>query len=181
MPYVDDIIIFSSTPEEHLERLRLVFERFRAHNLKINPDKCDFFRMKVQFLGQIVSENGLGVDPSKIEAVQKFPVPRSQTEVESFLGLASYYRRFVQKYTEMARPLHRASETSTKFERTPEARDAFESLKLKLTSAPILAFPCFEEPFILYTDASQFAMGAVLAQVQDGKERAICYASRSLS
>ena len=181
VPYLDVIIIFSSTPEEHLERLRLVFERFRAHNLKINPDKFDFFRMKVQFLGHIVSKNGLEVDPSKIEAVQKFPVPRSQTEVESFLGLASYYRRFVPKFAEIARPLHKASETSTKFEWTPEAQDAFESLKLKLTSTPILVFPCLKEPFILYTDASQFAMGAVLAQVQDGKERAICYASKTLS
>ena len=118
---------------------------------------------------------------SKVEAVQKIPVPRSQTEVKSFLGLASYYRSFVPKFAEIARPMHKASETSTKFEWTPEAQDAFESLKLKLTSTPILAFPCLKEPFIFYTDASQFAMGAVLAQVQDGKERAICYASKSLS
>ena len=137
--------------------------------------------MKVQFLGHIVSKDGLEVDPSKKEAVQKFPAPRSQTEVKSFLGLASYYRRFVPKSAEIARLLHKASETSTIFEWTPEAQDAFESLKLKSTSTPILAFPCLKEPFILYTDASQFAMGAVLAQVQDGKERAICYASRSLS
>ena len=177
---LDDIIIFSSTPEEHLERLRLVFQRFRAYDLKINPDKRDFFKMKVQFLGHIVSKDELEVDPSKIEAVQKFPLPRSQTEVNSFLGLASYYRRFVPKFAEIARPLHKASETSTKFDWTPEAQDAFESLKLKLTSTPILAFPCLKEPFILYTDASQFAMGAVLAQVQDGKERAFCYASKSL-
>ena len=100
--------------------------------------------------------------------------------MKSFLGLASYYRRFVPKFTEIARPLHKASETSTKFEWTPEAQNAFESLKIKLTSTPILAFPCLKEPFILYTDASQFAIGAVLAQVQDGKGRAICYASKSL-
>ena len=137
--------------------------------------------MKVQFLGHIVSKDGLGVDHSKVEAVQKFPVPRSQTEVESFLGLASFYRRFVAKFAEIARRLHKASETSAKFERTREAQDLFEFLKLKPTSTPILAFPCLKAPFILTTDASQFAMGAVLAQVQHGKERAICYASRSLS
>ena len=97
------------------------------------------------------------------------------------MGLASYYRRFVPKYAEIARPLHKAGETSTKFEWTPQAQDAFESLKLKLTSTPILPFPCLKEPFILYTDASQFAMGAVVAQVQDGTERAICYATRALS
>ena len=181
VPYLDDIIIFSSTPEEHLERLRLVFERFRAYNLKINPDNCDFFWMKLQFLGHIVSKDGLEVDPSKIEAVQKFPLPRSQPEVNSFLGFASYYRRFVPKFAEIARTLHKASETSTKFEGTPEAQDAFESLKLKLTSTPILVFPCLKEPFILYNDASQFAIGAALAQEQDGKERAICYDSKSLS
>ena len=169
VPFLDDISIFSSTPEEHLERLRLVFERFRAHSLKINPDKCDFFRMKVQFLGDIVSKDGLEVDPSKIEAVEKFPVPRTKIEVKSFLGLASYYRRIVPKFAEIARLLYKASETSTMFEWTPEAQDAFESLNLKLTSTPILAFPCVKESFILYTDASQFAMGAVLAQVQEGK------------
>ena len=91
VPYLEDIIIFSSTPEEQLQRLRLVFEQFRPHNLKINPDKCDFFRMKVQFLGHIVGQDGLEVDPSKIEAVQKIPVPGSQTEIKSFLGLASFY------------------------------------------------------------------------------------------
>ena len=153
--------MFSSTPKEHLERLRHVFQRFRAHNLKINPDKCDFFRRKVQFLGQMVSKDCLEVDPSKIEAVQKFPVPRSQTEVKSFLGLSSYFRRFVPKFAEIERPLHKASQTSTNFEWTREAQDAFDSLKLKLTSTSILAFPCLKEPFIFYTDASQIVMGAV--------------------
>ena len=137
--------------------------------------------MKVQFLGHIKSKDILEIDPSKTEAVQKFPVPRSQTDVKLFLGFATYYRRFVPKFAGIARPLQKTSETSTKFDWEPEAQDAFESLKLKLTSTPKLAFPCFKKPFILYTDASQFAMGAVLAQVLDGKERAICYASRSLS
>ena len=115
VPYLDDIILFSSTPKEHLERFRLVFQRFRAHNSKINPVKCDFFRMKVQFRGHKVSKDGLEVDPSTKEPVQKFPVPRSQTAVKSFLGLASYYWRFLPKYAEIARPLHKAGETSTKF------------------------------------------------------------------
>ena len=175
--YLDDIILFSSTPEEHLERLRLVFERFRAHNLNINPDNCDFFRMKVQFLVHLVSKEGLNVDPSKVEAVQKFPDPISKIEV-TFIGLASFYLRYVPKFAEITRPLHKAGETSTKFEWTPAALDAFEYIKLKLTT-PILASPCLTEPFILYTDASQFAMGAVLAQVQHGKQQAICYASKS--
>ena len=98
-----------------------------------------------------------------------------------FLGPASYYRKIVPKFAEIARALLEASQTSTKLERTPAAQDVFESLKLKLTSTPILAFPCFKEPFIFYTGANHFAMGAVLAQVEDGKERALCYASKSLS
>ena len=116
-----------------------------------------------------------------MEAVQKLPVPRSQTEGISFLGIASFYRRFVPTSAKIARPLHKASETSTKFDWTPAAQDAFESLKLTLTSTPILAFPCLKEPFILYTDVSHFAMGASVAQVQDGTERSVCNASKSLS
>ena len=181
VPYIDDIIVFSKTPEQHLERLKMVFERFRAANLKINPSKCDFFRTQVPFLGHIVSKEGLQADPSKVEAVKTFPIFKNQTEVKAFLGLASYYRRFVPNFAEIARPLHKASETSSKFSWNTDAQHAFELLKQKLTSTPILAFPCLSEPFILYTDASQFAMGAVLAQVQEGKERAICYASRTLS
>ena len=181
VPYLDDIIIISSTPEEHLQLLRLNFARFRAHNSKINPYKCDFSRMTVEFLGHIASKDGIEVDPSKIESVQKFPVPRSQTEVKSFLGPASYYRGLVPKFAEIARTLLKASETSTKTEWTSAAQDAFESLKMKLASTPILLFPCLKEPFVLYTDASHFAMGAVLAQVQDGRELAICHASKSTS
>ena len=111
--------------------------------------------MKVQFIGHIVSKNGLQVDPSKVKAVQKFPGPQSQTEVKSILVLASYYRRFVPKFAEIVRPLHKASETSAKFEWTSAAQEALQSLKLTLTSTPILAFPCHKE--LLYTDASQIA------------------------
>ena len=137
--------------------------------------------MKSLFIGHIVSKNGLQVDPSKIEVFQKIPEPHYQTEVKSILGFASYYRRLVPKFAEIAGPLNKASETSTKFEWTSAAQEAFESSKLKLTSTPILAFPCDREPVILYTDASQIARGAVLAQVQDGKERANFYDSESIS
>ena len=180
MPYLEDFIFFLSTPEEHLEKenLRLVSERFCAHNLKINPDKCVCFRMKVQSLSHIVSKDGLEVDPSRMEALQKLPVPWSQTEVKLSLGLDSYYRRFALKFAEIGRPLHGTSETSTKFTWTLAAQDAFESLKLTLTRSPIFAFPYLEEPFVHNIDASHFAMGAVLVKVQDTKERTICYASK---
>ena len=179
VPYLDDSIVISSSLEEQFEWLRLVFEGFRVHISKINPDNCDFFLMKVHFLGPIVRKNGVEVDSSKVEAIQKFPVPKSQTEVKSFSGLASYYRRFVPKFAEKARPLHKASETSTKFEGTLADQDAFGSFIFKLTSTPILPFPCLKEPSILQTDASQFTMVAGLAIVQDGKKRIICCASKS--
>ena len=181
VPYLDDCIIFSATAEEHLHRLREVLERFRAANLKINPLKSEFFRMKVQFLGHIISKKGLQVDPEKVSAVKRFPVPTNQTQVKSFLGLCSYYRRYVKNFADIARPLHKASETSSPFKWTEEAHEAFEKLKSCLLTTPILAFPSTKDPFILYTDASQTAMGAVLAQIQDGKERAICYASKAFT
>ena len=181
VPYLDDCIIFSRTAEEHLERLRQVFERFRATNLKINPTKCEFFRTRVPFLGHIISKDGLEADPEEVAAVKDFPIPTSPTEVKSFLGLCSYYRRYVKNFADIARPLHKASESKSLFLWTPEAQDAFETLKRKLISTPILALPSMKEPFFLYTDASMTAMGAVLSQVQDGQERAICFASKAFS
>ena len=179
--YLDNCIIFSKTAEEHLERLRQVFERFRAANLKINPTKCELFRTRVPFLGHIFSKYGLEADPEKVAAVKHFPIPTSPIEFKSFLGLCSYYRRYVKNFADTARPLHKASENNSPFLWTPEAQDAFGILKRKLMSTPILALPSMKEPFILYTDASLTAMGAVLSQVQNGQERAICYASKAFS
>ena len=115
VPYLDDCIIFSSTAEEHIEILRELLERFRSANLKINPTKCEFFRTRVPFLGHIISKNGLEADPDKIAAVKKYPIPTNPTEVKTFLGLCSYYRRYVQKFAEIARPLHKASEVTANF------------------------------------------------------------------
>ena len=181
IPYLDDCIIFSRTAEEHIERLREVFQRFKDANLKINPLKCEFFRQHLPFLGHIVSRDGIQADPAKTSAVRQYPVPKSVTEVKSFLGLCSYYRRYVRDFAAIARPLHQLTEKTKEFHWNPEAHKAFEELKDCLTSTPILAFPSMNEPFILYTDASQFAIGAVLAQVQNGLERVICYASKSLN
>ena len=181
IPYLDDCIIFSRTIEEHLERLREVFQRFKDANLKTNPTKCEFFRQKVPFLGHIVSRERVQADPEKTSTVNRYPIPKNATEVKSFLGLCSYYRRYVQDFAKIARPLHQLTEKSKNFLWNCEAQEAFEVLKARLTSAPIMAFPSMREPFILYTDASQHAMGAVLAQIQNGSERVICYASKSFS
>ena len=140
-----------------------------------------FFRPRVPFLGHIISKDGLEADTEKVAAVKNFPIPASPTEVKSFLGLCSYYRRYVKSFADTSRPLHKASESKSPFLWTPEAQYAFETLKQKLMSTPILALPSMKEPFILYTDASKTAMEALLSQVQDGKERDICYASKAFS
>ena len=181
IPYLEDCIIFSRTTEEHLERLRGVFQRLKDANLIINPTICEFFLQKVPFLGHIVSREGIQADPEKTSTVNRYPVPKNATEVKNFLGLCSYYRRYVQDFAKIARPLHQLTEKSKDFLWNSEAQEAFEVLKARFTSAPILAFPRLIEPFILYTDASQHAMGAVLAQIQNGSERVICYASKSFS
>ena len=150
VPYLDDCIIFATTPEEHLRRIREVIVRFRAANLKINPLKCEFFRTKVQFLGHDISKDGLLVDPEKIAAVRQFPVLTIKTHVKFFLGLCSNYRRYVKHFTDIARPLHKASETSTPFKWTPEAQDAFDMLKVCLTTTPILAFPSMKAVYSVH-------------------------------
>ena len=127
--YLDDCIIFSKTPEGHIKRLQQVFQRFREANLKNNPTKCAFFQTKVQFLGHVISKNGLEADPEKVKAVQNFPLPQNQTDVKSFLGLCSYYRRYIKNFAMIARPLHKASETKSSFIWTKETQEAFESLK----------------------------------------------------
>ena len=178
-PYLDDCIY--GTIEEHLERLREVFQRFQDANLKISPTKCEFFRQKVPFLGHMVSREGIQADPGKTSTVNNYPVPKNATEIKSFLGICSYYRRYVRDFAKRARPLHQLTEKSKDFLWSSEAHEVVEVLKARLSSAPLLAFPSMREPFILYTDASQHAMGAVLAQIQNGSERVICYASKSFS
>ena len=115
VPYLDDCIIFSKTPEEHIKRLQQVFQRFREANLKINSTEGAFFQTIVQFLGHVISKNVLEADPEKVEAIQIFPVPQNQTDVKSFLGLCSYYRRYIKNFAMTARPLHKASKTKSFF------------------------------------------------------------------
>ena len=121
IPYLDDCIIFSRTAEEHLERLREVFQRFKDENLKMNPLKCEFFRQRVPFLGHIVSRDGIQADPAKTSAVRQYPVPKSVTEVKSFLGLCSYYRRYVRDFAAIARPLHQLTEKNERIPLEPRS------------------------------------------------------------
>ena len=190
--YLDDIVVFSSTYEEHLERLQAVFARLQDSGLKLKPEKCQLFQRQIKYLGHLVSSDGVATDPDKLSCVRDWPVPKSIKEVQSFLGFAGYFRRFIKNFSRIARPLHECTGGQTKkkispqrkpkFQWTPEQEEAFNKLKECLTSTPVLAFADFKKPFILHTDASLDGLGAVLYQKQDdGSERVIAYASKGLS
>ena len=181
LAYLDDVVVFGRTWEEHLERLRLVLTRLQGAHLKLHPKKCQFFKQSVSFLGHVISNNGVSTDPAKISAVVHWPTPTTASELRSFIGLASYYRQFVPHFAEIAAPLHRLQEKGGVFQWTESCNDAFVSLKRKLSSAPILAFPRPSDVFVIDTDASDCGIGAVLSQCQDGIERVIGYGSRSLT
>ena len=179
--YLDDIIVHGREFEEAIKRLRIVLRRLRDAGLKLSPKKCILLQQSVPFLGHVVSNHGVSTDPKKIEAVRTWPSPRTAKDVKSFLGLCSYYRRFVRGFADIARPLYRLTEGQREFRWTSECDDAFRRLKTLLTTAPILAFPTVDGLFILDTDASNTGLGAVLSQVQGGEEKVIAFHSKSLS
>ena len=179
--YLDDVIILGRSFSEHLHNLRDVFDRFREAGLKLKPSKCTFGQKEVAFLGHIVSDKGVATDPAKVAAITNWPTPRNRKEVQQFLGLGNYYRRFIKDFATIAKPLHRLTETGREFLWTESCEEAFRKLQGKLASTPILAFPDFAQTFVLDTDASNEGIGAVLSQVEDGKEIVIAYASRVLT
>ncbi|UYV84336.1 K02A2.6-like [Cordylochernes scorpioides] len=179
--YLDDIMVMGRTFEEHLRNLQEVFDRFRANNLALNPKKCQLFQKSVKFLGHIVSTEGIRTSDDKIFAIKNWPEPRDKHELRSFLGLCTYYRRFVEGYADIAAPLHRLTEARASFHWNEECEKAFRALKRSLCSSPILAYPQPGTNFILDTDASNLGIGAVLSQVQDGDERVIEFFSRVLT
>jgi len=179
--YLDDIIIFGRTFEEELDRLRQVFDRLLEAGLKLKPKKCRLFAKEVKYLGHIVSKEGIRADPEKVSAVVDWTNPTSQTELRSFLGLCSYYRRFIKGFANIADSLHRLTEKGRPFVWTKSCQSSFDELKRRLTTSPVLAFPDPGKPFILDTDASDSGLGAVLSQVHNGCERVVAYAGRSLT
>jgi len=179
--YIDDIILFSKTVEEHLERLVRVLARLREAKLKLKPSKCLLLQKSLSFLGHVVSGEGVATDPEKTRLVSEWPVPTSVKEVRSFLGLTGYYRKFVKGYAEVAAPLHDLTKKDVAFEWTSKTQLAFDTLKEALTSPPILAMPNDDDEFVLDIDACDRSIGAVLSQIQDGVERVISYAGKTLS
>ena len=180
--YLDDIVVFGKTFEQTLARLRLVMERLKAAGLKLKASKCKWFQKSVQYLGHIVSAEGIKCDPEKIETVKDWPIPKSVAQVRSFLGLASYYRKFIDNFAEIAHPLTSLTRKRAKFCWSTACQQSFETLKECSISAPVLAYPLRDAgEFVLDTDASNHGMGAVLSQVQNGQEKVIAYASRTLN
>jgi hypothetical protein len=179
--YLDDVIVLGKSFEDHLRNLQGVFQRLREAGLKLKTSKCNLCQEKVSFLGHIVSQKGISTDPSKIEAITKWPTPTECREVQQFLGLCNYYRRFIRNFATIAKPLHRLTEKTREFRWTADCEEAFQSLKTKLSTAPILAFPHPGVPFIVDADASNVGIGAVLSQKIDGTERVIAYGSRALT
>ena len=179
--YLNDVIVMGHTFEEELERLKEVFERLARAGLKLKPKKCFLFQKRVSYLGHVVTEEGIAADPEKVEQVRTWPTPENSTEVKSFLGLASYYRRFIPDFSTIAKPLYKLTEAKAEFAWTEQCQLAFDSLKGLLTSGRVLAYPTREGKFVLDTDASDHGIGAVLSQFQDGVEKPIAFASRTLS
>ena len=180
--YIDDVLIFSQTLEEHLHHLSLVLDTVKKADLKLKLPKCKFFRKEVEFLGHLVTTEGLKPNHAHTTAVTEFPTPRNVKEIRQFVGLASYYRRFIPNFAKIAHPLHALTRKGAPFSWTDECQEAFTTLKQKLSSGPVLAYPDFGKDFVLETDASIRGLGAVLSQKQsDGKLHPIAFASRALS
>ena len=195
--YLDDICIFANSADQMLDRIELVFSRLKQYQLKIKPKESFFFQTEVSFLGHVLSAKGILPNPEKVDKVQDWPVPKTSKEVHSFIGLASYYRRFIPNFAKWSKPLnalivppaHQAKVCRgemkklelTEFVWSKECQEGYDALKRALTTAPVLAYPDYTQPFILEADASLKGLGAVLSQKgKDGEVCTIAYASQSL-
>ena len=174
--YIDDILVMGPTVTDHLSNLEKVLQRMKQAGLRLKPSKCHLMRQQVEYLGYVVSKHGVATDPAKVQAVQEFPLPKDLKALRSFLGLASYYRRFIPNFSVIANPLYSLTRKDVPFEWSQDCQEAFDKLKNHLIHAPVLAFPDFSTDFNLETDASGVGLGAVLTQVQkDGQTRPIAF------
>lgn len=179
--YMDDIVVFGENLKAHNDRLLEVLERMRKYNLKLQPDKCEFLRKEVSYLGHVIGSTGVRPDEKRVEAVKSYPVPKTTRELKGFLGLAGYYRRFIPNFSKIAKPLTELLKKNTPYVWDDRTEKAFNTLKELLTTQPLLQYPNFTKPFVLTTDASNDAIGAILSQGPIGKDLPISYASRTLN
>lgn len=183
-PYLDDLLIVSETYERHIELLNIVAERLRNAKIGISPTKCKFVMKRVKYLGMIIDENGISINNEKISPILDFPAPKSQKQVRRLMGMIGWLRRFIQDFAETTAPITELSKLQykEKFVWTTEANEAFEKMKILLTSAPVLATADYSQPFTIHCDCSNVAAGGVLTQIDsNGIERVIAYMSQKLT
>ncbi|GKB70274.1 putative reverse transcriptase domain-containing protein, partial [Tanacetum coccineum] len=174
--FIDDILIYSKDEKEHEEHLKVILELLKKEKLYAKFSKCEFWIPKVQFLGHVIDSRGIHVDPAKIESIKDWASPKTPTEIRQFLGLAGYYRRFIEGFSKIAKSMTKLTQKGIKFDWGEKEENAFQLIKQKLCSAPILALPEGSEDFVVYCDASHKGLGDVLMQ----REKVIAYASRQL-
>lgn len=174
--FIDDILVYSKTKEDHEAHLKLVLQILREQKLYAKFKKCEFWLEEVTFLGHVISKDGVAVDPANIEAVVNWERPKTVSEIRSFLGLAGYYRRFVEGFSKLSLPLTKLTQKGTKSVWSDDCEKSFQELKKRLVSAPVLALPTNKEGFVIYSDASLKGLGYVLMR----NDKVIAYASRQL-
>jgi hypothetical protein len=174
--FIDDILVYSKTEEEHEEHLRIVLQTLRKHKLYAKFDKCDFYQKKIQYLGHVISAEGIAVDPEKIRAIMEWPIPKDVVDIRSFMGITGYYRRFIEGFSKIAYPITSLQKKGTKFNWSQKCQDNFNKLKELLMTAPILKVAYLDKDFTICVDASKEGLGGVLTQ----EGHVICYESRKL-
>jgi len=162
--FIDDILIYSKTQEDHARHIHIVLQKLREHRLYAKFSKCEFWLEEVSFLGHILSKNGITVDPCKVQDVLNWKQPQNITDIRSFLGLAGYYRRFIENFSKIAKPMTELLKNGVKFEWFQAYAEAFQTLKDRLTTAPVLAQLNIHKSFGVYCDASRIGLGCVLMQ-----------------
>ncbi|CAK1589170.1 unnamed protein product [Parnassius mnemosyne] len=179
--YLDDIIVFSTSLQEHMVNLEKVFQKLRESNFKIQMDKSDFLKLETAYLGHIICKDGIKPNPSKISAIEKYPLPKTAKEIKQFLGLIGYDRKFIPDFARITKPLTQCLKKGRKITLDTDYINCFKKCKTLLTNDPILQYPDFNKEFILTTDASNVAIGAILSQGPIGSDKPVCYASRTLN
>jgi hypothetical protein len=174
--FVDDILVYNKTLEEHIHHLQQVFDILHHHKLLLKKNKCSFAQQNLEYLGHIIGVNGVSTDPTKIQAVKDWPTPMNVKQLRGFLGLSGYYRKFIRNYGCLSRPLTDLLKKGASFVWTPTVQQSFEALKQALISAPVLALPDFSKEFVVETDASGTGIGAVLMK----QGHLVAYISKSL-
>lgn len=179
--YMDDIIVIGRSMRHHLKNLEKIFQTCRAYNLKINPEKCQFFRHEVTYIGHKCTNRGIMPDTTKLSAVKDYPVPKSKDSAKRFVAFANYYRRFIQNFATLAKPINHLTKKTSEFIWTDECQQSFDKLKSSLSSPPILGYPDFTRQFVVTVDASMKGCGAILSQIHDGNDVPVAYASKAFS